>query len=117
MHRTKCPVTLSSWQNAKLVKNAILFHTYAMSVFYLIKCSKAHTFSLILIITFYLNSQMGFATQQLNILLSLEYKPCALMNVSLASWLLPPAHYISSWVNSRQVVLDASTAWSYQNCG
>lgn len=33
---------------------------------------KGTHFSLILIITFYLNSQMGFAAQQFNILLSLE---------------------------------------------
>lgn len=72
MHRTKYPVTPNSWENEKLVKNAISFHTYAMSVFYLIKDRKAHTFSMILIITFYLTSQMGFATQQLNMSLSLE---------------------------------------------
>lgn len=72
MYRIKYPMMLSSWENEKLVENAIIFHTYAISVFYLIKCRKAHTFSLILIITFYLNSQIGFAAQQLNILLSSE---------------------------------------------
>lgn len=71
MHGTKYPVTPNSWENEKL-KNAISFHTYALSVFYLIKDRKAHTFSLILIITFYLNNQMGFAAQQLNMSLSLE---------------------------------------------
>ena len=65
-------MTPNSWENEKLVKNAISFHTYVMSVFYLIKDRKAHTFSLILIITFYLNSQMGFAAQQLNMSLCLE---------------------------------------------
>lgn len=63
---------LRSRENEKLVKNAVLFHTYAISVFYLISRRKAHTFSLILIITFYLNSQIGFAAQQLNMLLSPE---------------------------------------------
>lgn len=72
MHRNKYPVMLSSRENEKLVENAILFHIYAISVFYIIKCRKAHTFSLILIITSYLNSQMGFAARQLNILLSSE---------------------------------------------
>lgn len=65
-------MTPNSWENEKLVKNAISFHTYAMHVFYLVKDRKAHTFSLILIITFYLNSQMGFAAQQINMSLSLE---------------------------------------------
>lgn len=81
---------LSSWENENLVENAILFPTYAISVCYLIKRRKAHTFSLILIITFYLNSQMGSAAQQLNILLPLEDERCALMNASLAS---VPASY------------------------
>lgn len=73
IHRTQYPMMLSSWENEILVeKNASLFHTQAISVFYLIKCRKAHTFSLIFIITFYLNSQVGFAAQQLNILLSQE---------------------------------------------
>lgn len=63
---------LSSQENENLAENAILFPTYAISVFYLIKCRKAHTFCLILIITFYLNSQMVLAAQQLNILLSPE---------------------------------------------
>lgn len=61
---------------------------------------------------------MGFAAQLLNILLSLENQQCALMNVSLVSYLLCPTHYISSWVKSEQVLLDASlTAWSYRNSG
>lgn len=107
---------LSSRENETLVENAILFHTYAISVFYLIKCGKAHTFSLILIITFYLNSLIGFAAEQLNILLSPEDQQCALMNVSLVPYLLRPTRYIASWVNSEQVLLDASlTAWSYRN--
>lgn len=72
MERIYHPVMLGLWENKKLVENAILFHTYAISVFYLINCRKAHTFSLILIIAFYLNSQMGFAAQKLNILLSPE---------------------------------------------
>lgn len=64
-------MTPNSWENEKLVKNAISFHTYAMHVFYLVKDRKG-TLSLILIITFYLNSQMGFAAQQINMSLSLE---------------------------------------------
>jgi hypothetical protein len=63
---------LISRENENLVENVILFHTYAISVFYVVKCKKALPFSLILIITSHLNSQMGFAVQQLNIFLSLE---------------------------------------------
>lgn len=50
----------------------IYTYIYAISIFYITKCGMARTFSLILIITSYLNSQMGFAAWQLNILLSLE---------------------------------------------
>lgn len=92
------------------------YFIYAIRVFYTIKCRKAHTFSLILIITSYLNSRMGFAAQQLNILLSLEDQQCALMDASCTFQLLPFIHHSPSWVNSEQVLLDASlTAWSYEN--
>lgn len=72
MYRCKHPVMLISCENEKLDKNIIVIHIYSISIFYVTKCGMAHTFSLILIITSYLHSQMGFAAWQLNILLSLE---------------------------------------------
>lgn len=89
-------------------------HIYAISIFYITKCGMAHTFNLILIITSYLNSQMGFDAWKLNILLSLEDEKCALMNVNLfscsASYSL---HFFLS--NFEQVLLDASL--TAQSCG